>query len=200
MLPDAPKGSSAARVELTNWADQVLKKRLENVRGVGSVTLVGGTKREINIYLNPPAMEALGISADQVVAAVRNENQDLPVGAIRSLDAGTRGADRRAHAAARGLRPIIVARKDAARRCRSTRSPRVADGAQEIDSLALYNGQRTLLLTVQKAQDENTIRWSTACRSAWTRCKPQLPPGVRLEPSRTARGRSASRWRTCAAR
>jgi HAE1 family hydrophobic/amphiphilic exporter-1 len=27
-------------VELTNWADQVLKKRLENVRGVGSVTLV----------------------------------------------------------------------------------------------------------------------------------------------------------------
>ena len=29
-------------VELTNWADQVLKKRLENVRGVGSVALVGG--------------------------------------------------------------------------------------------------------------------------------------------------------------
>jgi HAE1 family hydrophobic/amphiphilic exporter-1 len=33
----------------------------------------------------------------------------------------------------------------------------VNDGAQEIDSLALYNGERTLLLTVQKAQDENTI-------------------------------------------
>ena len=72
-------------VELTNWADQVLKKRLENVRGAGSVTLVGGTKREINVYLNPQAMESLGITADQVVNAVRNENQDLPVGAIRSL-------------------------------------------------------------------------------------------------------------------
>src|SRR5687768_10563375 len=72
-------------VELTNWADQVLKKRLENVRGVGSVSLVGGSKREINIYLNPAAMESLGITADQVVNAVRSENQDLPVGAIRSL-------------------------------------------------------------------------------------------------------------------
>ena len=30
-------------------------------------------------------------------------------------------------------------------------------GAQEVESLALYNGQRTLLLSVQKAQDENTI-------------------------------------------
>ena len=54
-------------VELTNWAEQTLKKRLENVRGVGSVTLVGGTKREINIYLNPQALESFGITPEQVV-------------------------------------------------------------------------------------------------------------------------------------
>src|SRR5687768_14414402 len=82
VLPDTANGKAPSAVELTNWADQVLKKRLENVRGVGSVTLVGGSKREINLYLNPQAMEAFGVTADQVVAAVRNENQDLPVGAI----------------------------------------------------------------------------------------------------------------------
>src|SRR5436190_17185300 len=63
VLPDKAASNPAARavsaVELTNWADQVLKKRLENVRGVGSVNLVGGSKREINLYLNPVAMEAL---------------------------------------------------------------------------------------------------------------------------------------------
>ena len=68
VLPDTAKGARPmTAVELTNWADQVLKKRLENVRGVGSVGLVGGTKREINIYLDPAAMESLGITADQVV-------------------------------------------------------------------------------------------------------------------------------------
>src|ERR671921_606977 len=56
------------------------RKAADDVRGVGSVTLVGGTKREINIYLNPVAMEAFGVTADQVASAVRNENQDLPVG------------------------------------------------------------------------------------------------------------------------
>src|SRR3954468_21025127 len=74
VLPDQRAGARPmTAVERTNWADQRLKKRLENGRGVGSVTLVGGTKREINIYLDPPAMEALGITADQVVNAVRSE-------------------------------------------------------------------------------------------------------------------------------
>ena len=77
---------SMSEVELTNWADQTLRKRLENVRGVGSVTVVGGTKREINIYLKPQAMEAFGVTPEQVVAAVNYENQDLPMGAIRSLE------------------------------------------------------------------------------------------------------------------
>ena len=137
-------------------ADQVLKKRLENVRGVGSVSLVGGTKREINLYLNPQAMESLGISADQVVNAVKTETQDLPVGSLRSLQ-----QDRVIQIQGRMLRPedfgqIIVARKNTTP-IRLNQVATVNDGAQEVESLALYNGQRTLLMTVQKAQDENTI-------------------------------------------
>jgi len=180
VLPDASKGKSMTAVELTNWADQVLKKRLENVRGVGSVTLVGGTKREINVYLNPAAMEALGITADQVVAAVRSENQDLPLGSIRSL-----AQDRVVQIDARMQRPedfgkIIVARKNGAP-VRVDQVARVADGAQEIDSLALYNGGRTLLLTVQKSQDENTIEVVDGLKKTMAEMAAQLPPGVRLE-------------------
>jgi HAE1 family hydrophobic/amphiphilic exporter-1 len=181
VLPDAGKAKAMTSVELTNWADQVLKKRLENVRGVGSVTLVGGTKREINIYLNPAALEALGITPDQVVAAVRNENQDLPVGAIRSL-----AQERVVQIDARMQRPedfgkIIVTRKNGSA-IRVDQVARVADGAQEIDSLALYNGERTLLLTVQKAQDENTIQVVDGLKKTVEEIKSQLPPGVRLEP------------------
>ena len=181
VLPDTAKGKGLSAVELTNWADQVLKKRLENVRGVGSVTLVGGTKREINVYLNPVAMEAFGITSDQVVAAVRNENQDLPLGAIRSL-----AQERTVQIDARMDRPedfgkIIVARKSGAP-VRVEQIARVADGGQELDSLALYNGERTLLLTVQKAQDENTIDVIDGLRATLDEMKNQLPAGVRLEP------------------
>jgi len=188
VLPDASRGARPmTAVELTNWADQVLKKRLENVRGVGSVTLVGGTKREINIYLQPAAMEALGITADQVAAAVRNENQDLPVGAIRSL-----AQERVVQVDARMQRPedfgrIIVARKaaaagQAAAPVRVDQVARIADAGQEIESLALYNGQRTLVLQVQKAQDENTIQVIDGLQATLAEMQAQLPPGAKLEP------------------
>lgn len=182
VLPDNKAGVKALNaVELTNWTDQILKKRLENVRGVGSVTLVGGTKREINIYLNPQAMDALGITADQVATAVRNENQDLPAGAIRSL-----AQERVVQIEARMMRPedfskIIVARKNGSA-IRVDQVARVSDGAQEIDSLALYNGQRTLVLQVQKSQDDNTIAVVDGLKKALADISTQLPPGVRLEP------------------
>ena len=168
-------------VELTNWAEQTFKKRLENVRGVGSVTVVGGTKREINVYLNPQALESFGITPDQVVNAVRNENQDLPVGAIRSAE-----QERVIQIEARMQRPedfgkIIVARKNGAP-VRVDQVARVADGAQEVESLALYNGQRTLMLTVQKSQDENTIAVVDGLIKTLGEMQKQLPPGVRLEP------------------
>ncbi len=183
VLPDAAtaQGQAPSAVELTNWADQVLKKRLENVRGVGSVTLVGGTKREINLYLNPQAMEAMGVSADQVVQAVRSENQDVPVGAIRSLS-----QDRVIQVQARMLRPedfgnIIVARRGTSV-VRLSQVATVHDGPQELENLALYNGERTLLLTVQKSQDENTIDVIDGLNRLTADLRAQLPPGMRLEP------------------
>ena len=182
VLPDTTVGKdkTLSAVELTNWAEQTFKKRLENVRGVGSVTVVGGTKREINVYLNPQALESLGITPDQVVAAVRNENQDLPVGSIRSAE-----QERVIQIAARMQRPedfgkIIVARKNGVP-VRVDQVARIADGAQEIDSLALYNGARTLVLNVQKSQDENTIAVVDGLQKTLAEMQKQLPPGLKLE-------------------
>ena len=183
VLPDASqtKVKAPTEVELTTWADQVLKKRLENVRGVGSVTMVGGTKREINIYLNPQALESFGITPEQVANAVRNENQDFPLGNIQSKE-----QDRIIQIEGRMQRPedferIIVARKNGAP-VRVAQLARVADGPQEVENLALYNGARTLLLSVQKAQDENTIAVVDNLHKTLADMKAQLPPGVRLEP------------------
>jgi HAE1 family hydrophobic/amphiphilic exporter-1 len=186
-----PSGGSAPRtagsvgapsaVELTSWADQVLKKRLENVRGVGAVNLVGATKREINIYMRPEALEAYGVTPEQVVAAVKSENQDLPVGAVRS-----NAQELAVQIDARMQRPedfgrIIVARKGSTA-IRLAQLATVQDGPQEIETQALYNGQRTLLLTVQKAQDENTIAVIDGLTRTVAEMKKELPAGVRLEP------------------
>ncbi|MDR2329579.1 MAG: efflux RND transporter permease subunit, partial [Comamonas sp.] len=181
LLPDPSRGTPPSAIAMTSWADQVLKKRLENVRGVGAVSLVGGTPREINVYLNPQQMEALSISASEVADAVRRENQDLPLGSVRS-----REQDRLVQIDSRMERPedfnqIIVARRNGAP-IYLHQVARVQDGAQELKNLALYNGTRTLLLSIQKSQEENTIEVVDGLRRAVAEITPELPPGLRLEP------------------
>ena len=176
-----PGAKPLTAIQLTTWADQVLKKRLENVRGVGAVNLVGDTPREINIYLDPAALQAFGITPAQVVNAVRSENQDLPVGSIRSLE-----QERVVQINARIQRPqqfanIIVAQRNGAP-VRLGQLAQIQDGAQEVESLALYNGERTLLLSVQKAQDENTIEVVKGLNQAIHDLGHELPPGIKLEP------------------
>ena len=180
VVPDSTSPAALNPVELTNWASQILKKRLENVRGVGAVNLVGATKREINIYLRPQAMEAYGITADQVVAALKSENQDLPLGALRTLQ-----NERVVQLDARMERPEDFAKIIVARRGSTPillgQIAQVVDGPQELENLALYNGERTLLLSVQKSQDANTLDVIDGLNRAVSQITPQLPPGLKLQ-------------------
>jgi hydrophobic/amphiphilic exporter-1 (mainly G- bacteria), HAE1 family len=187
--PDAARQPSAQ--ELSTWAAQVLQKRLENVRGVGAVTLVGGVERQIQIRLKPAAMEAFGVSVDQITAALRSENQELPLGAIRS-----REQERVVQVNARIKTPqefgdIVVARKPLAgagggsnQVVRLSQVAEVVDGPQEVESLALYNGQRTVLLSVQKSQGENTIQVVDGLKRALDESKAVTPANMRTEINR----------------
>ncbi len=169
--------------ELTTWASQVLQKRLENVRGVGSVSLIGGLARQINLYVRPAALEEFGLGVDQIVAAVRSENQELPMGAIRSAE-----QERVVQINARLKRPedfrdIVVTRRNGVA-VKLWQVADVVDGPQELESLALYNGQRTVLLSVQKSQGENTIAVVDGLTKALDEAKSLVPPGVKLEVNR----------------
>jgi hydrophobic/amphiphilic exporter-1 (mainly G- bacteria), HAE1 family len=173
--------------ELTTWATQVLQKRLENVRGVGAVSVIGGVERQINVYVKPAALEAFGVGVDQVVAAIRSENQELPLGALRS-----REQDRVVQINARlktpaDFRDVVVTRKGAAGAgvpVKLWQLADIVDGPQEIESLALYNGQRTVLLSVQKSQGENTIAVVDGLVKALAGSASVTPPGIKTEINR----------------
>ncbi len=166
--------------ELTTLADQIVKKRIENVRGVGQVNLVGGVKREIRIELNPAQLEALAIGVDQVLAAVRGEHQELPVGTLRSAEqervvqiqarAKTPEDFKRIVVARRGGQPVYLAQVAT-----------VVDGQQERESAALVDGRETLALDVLKAQGQNTIDVVDSVRKAAAAVARELPPDVKLE-------------------
>lgn len=175
----SPDNSQSTQA-LTTYADQILRKRLENVDGVGNVALVGGLMRQINVYLKPDALDAMGLRAEQIAATVRTENQDQPAGSVRTtdkdrvvqIDARLRSVD--------DFRRLIVATRNG-QPIRLGQVADIVDGPQELDTLALLNGKRTLALDVLKAQGENTLNVVKGLRAAVDAVNPQLPPGMKLE-------------------
>ena len=168
--------------DLTPLADQLVKKRIENVRGVGSVSIVGGVKREVQVLLKPTELEALGIGVDQVMAAIRGENQELPAGAIRSLEREQVVQVKGKLASVEDFGRIIVARRGSAGGQPVTlrEVANVVDGQEEQESLALENGRRILALDISKAQGQNTIEVADAVRNAVKAMGRELPPEVRI--------------------
>ena len=171
--------------ELTTLADQVIKKRLENVGGVGQATLVGGVKREIKVFLDLDALEANKVGADQVIRALQSENQELPAGSVV-----TPGQEKIVQIRARmgtpaDFRNLIVARRGG-KAVTLGQVAEIADGQQEEESAALINGERALSIDIVKAQGENTIGVLDGVRKAVFDMQGLLPSGVKVEIVRDA--------------
>lgn len=74
--------------DLYDLADQTIKTDLSRVEDVGQVSILGGTKREIQIQLDRKKLNEYKISALQVASSLRNSGKNIPVGNVekRELD------------------------------------------------------------------------------------------------------------------
>ncbi len=166
--------------DLTTLADQLIVKRIQTVRDVGRATIAGGVKRQINIELDPERMQALRVGVNDIMTAVKNENQNFPAGNV------ARGNDDRViEVTSRVAEPgnfadLIVARRgNAPVYLRQVAS--VVDGQQELDSVATLNGVRALAIDVVKTQGSNTIQVAKGVRDAVTELQKVLPSDVKLD-------------------
>jgi HAE1 family hydrophobic/amphiphilic exporter-1 len=64
----------------TEFADKKIRRQLEGIAGVGQVSLVGGRKRQINVWLDPQALRAHELTARDVQNAIASQNTSVPGG------------------------------------------------------------------------------------------------------------------------
>ena len=69
-------------VDLTELAEQKLSRELSSIPGVASVTVVGGTKREMTVAIKPHELAATGLGIPQVVQALATQSLAAPVGRL----------------------------------------------------------------------------------------------------------------------
>jgi hydrophobic/amphiphilic exporter-1 (mainly G- bacteria), HAE1 family len=72
--------------ELTHLADKVVKTRLQSVRNVGQVKLVGGRDREMWVWLDRGKLEGHGLAVSDVITTLRGEHVEYPGGRVETGD------------------------------------------------------------------------------------------------------------------
>jgi hydrophobic/amphiphilic exporter-1 (mainly G- bacteria), HAE1 family len=179
VLSVAGQSGGWALRDLTRLADEVVSRRLENIPGVGNVTVVGGLKREIHVLLLPDRMDALGISPDMVVAALQRENGDVPAGRVE------RGNSENLVRVAGKIRDprdfaglVITTRGGVA--VRLGQVARIEDAQEEERDAAFVDGTRAVALEIRKTSGANTVEVTDRVRAVMDELNASLPGGVRL--------------------
>jgi len=166
--------------EITELADKKIRQSLENVSGVGQVIIVGGRKRQIQVYVDPNKLLSVGLTASDVQRAIVAQNVTAPGGAI---DTGPRRLIFRVRGRVTSVDAIndIVVRQSEGHPILVRDVARVVDGEEEAETSAMLDGKQAVLLSIRKQSGENSVAVVDALRSRLVDVQKTLPSGYRLQ-------------------
>jgi len=176
---------SLSPAALTRIADPGVTRELRSVEGVAQVRLVGGIERELTINLHPGAVRAAGVSIEGIVQAVQAQNVSAPVGRLNAHlhETPIRLRGRLEDPAA--FRNMVV-RTEGEQIVRLGQVATVEDSAEEVRSLASYNGQLAVALDILKTDRSSTTTVADRIKARLPSIRSKLPDGVSLNVVRDA--------------
>ena len=171
--------------DLTTLVEKKVKRRFENISGVGKVDLVGPSKREVNVNIDPLRLEALGMGVDEVMAGLQSENVNTPLGRLNR--GGTEYPLRISGKpdAVEQFKTMVVARRGG-RPIPLAEVAQIRDGIEEQRSLSLVNGVPAIGLDILKQSGANTVGLVDRVKKEIEVLQKELPPGVTIEMVRDA--------------
>ncbi len=180
------------------FVDDVIRPALERVNGVASVTISGGTVRELRVELDTGRLEAFGVTVNGVAAAIGAEGFDLPSGRLTS-DAGEVGLK----ASGRFRRPdevgeVVLATLPSGSLLRVRDVGRVVESVRERRTLTRVDGVECVTFEIQKQAGTNTVAVVDGVERAIARLRDRLPPDVTItnviDGSRFIRSNMSGLW------
>ena len=165
--------------EITTYTKDVIKKRLENVPGVGRVDLIGGAEREIQIIVDGAKLQAYNLSIQDVIQSVGAANVEIPAG---NLEQGSQQILLRTmgkYTSVEDFAKVVVA-TPGGKVVHLSEVATVEDGVKEQESLSRVNGKPAVGLNILRQSGSNTVRVADAIKKQIERIQKDLPADLRL--------------------
>ena len=168
---------------LSNYAALNVKDELARINGVGAVRLFGAGEYSMRVWLDPNKVSALGLSPSQIIAAIREQNQQAAAGSLGSQPSGEADFQLLINVKGRlakveefediiiqvGQRGEITRLKDVAR---------VELGASTYSLRSLLDNQDAVAIPVFQASGSNAIQISDDVRAKMAELATDFPDGL----------------------
>jgi HAE1 family hydrophobic/amphiphilic exporter-1 len=143
--------------KLYTLVDNQIKSQLSKMEGVGQVTLIGGTEREIQVKVNKHKLDSYNLTISEVYSAISAANLEYPTGKIEG--------DTKQYTVRLGgkftslneIRNLVIAQR-ADGEIKISDVAEVIDGTVEQTRISRVNGVTSIGLSIQKQSDANTVK------------------------------------------
>jgi hydrophobic/amphiphilic exporter-1 (mainly G- bacteria), HAE1 family len=165
--------------DVTEVARTRIKERIESVSGVGQVTIIGGRRRQINVWADPDKMRSFSVTPAEISTALRIQNIEFPSG---RLDQGTMETSVRTVGKIKKpqeFENVVVATRGNYQ-VRVQDLGYVEDGAEELRTESRLNGQPAVTLIVSKQSGQNTVAVARELKERLKEIETTLPPNYQM--------------------
>ncbi len=177
----ALSGKGLSEQQLNDLAANFLRSQLATVQGAVFPNPYGGKQRQIQVDLNIPALQAKGLSPNDVVNAIGNQNLILPAGTVKignteddvDLNASPQTVDEMNDLPIKTVGANTIYIRDVAH---------VRDGNPPQTNIVLVDGQRAALMTVMKLGNTSTLDIINRIKQRLPTVLASLPPEFRARP------------------
>ena len=175
---------SATAEESLSSLDKILDDKvatpLARVNGVGTISVSGAPKREIQVFVDPDKLAAYGITVESISSTLAYENRNTPAGTI---DIGSNTYSVRVEKefkSAEEMLNVIVGTSPNGAPVYLRDVAKVNDGEQERLQKVYSNGRQGAMITIQKQTDANTVQVVNGIKRELKKLEKDLPSDIKI--------------------
>ncbi len=176
----ALSSTTQSHADISRLAEDDLADRFRALPGVSTVNVNGALRRELSVLLHAEKLREYSISVAEIVAALRAQNTNAPVGKVRG-----QLEDQSIRLVGRLETPAefeqIVVRRRGNELLRLGQVATVTDGFAEQTSHSLRNGRPNVGLSIARSREASTVSVADEVRRAVQEVNKTLPAGTKLE-------------------
>lgn len=175
---------SATAEESLSGLDKILDDKvatpLARVNGVGTISVSGAPKREIQVFVDPDKLAAYSLTVESISSTLAYENKNTPAGTI---DIGSNTYSVRVEKefkSAEEMLDVIVGTSNTGAPVYLRDVATVNDGEQERLQKTFSNGRQGATITIQKQTDANTVQVAKGIKKELKKIEKTLPSDIKI--------------------